>query len=86
MSQGRSTGQSQAVPTVGTLSSRPRPLGLTYAGNYRVRDPQPVLLRPGVHSQAPWPPSQLTKLEPVHLLLPLVCCLLAPCLQLRQLL
>ena len=38
--------------------------------------PQPV----------PWRPRQLTKLEPVHFLLPLVCCLLAPCLQLRQLL
>lgn len=33
-----------------------------------------------------WSPKWLTKLEPVHPLLPLVSCLLAPCLQLRQLL
>lgn len=48
----------------------------SYSGNDRVQDPQPLLAGPGT----------LTKLEPVHLLLPLVCGLLAPCLQLRQLL
>lgn len=73
---------SSAMP--GWLNSVPRPPDLTYPGISRVQDPQPLPL--GLEPSVSCPSRWLTKLEPVHLLLPLVGCLLAPCLKLRQLL